>query len=247
MERKENNCLVGIIGAIIGGMIATLPWILCYVYANMMYAILTVIVAMGALKGYQLLKGKVDKKLPVIIAVISFACITVATLVIIPNLLLIKEYGSTSMELFKALYTIDEFKSAIMQDYIYTVVFTILGIWGVIANINKQIKDGATEIDLSKNALEPSGEKIEAVKKVFTDAKATDKDNTISKDELMEKIKGHEDTLKYLVSRGIIVKKNKSYYYSLANEINPGKRLLKITLITFGIVFLVLLLIFILI
>ncbi len=247
MERKENNCLVGIIGAIIGGMIATLPWILCYVYANMMYAILTVIVAMGALKGYQLLKGKVDKKLPIIIAVISFVCITLATLVIIPNLLLIKETGGTSMELFKALYTVDEFKSAIMQDYIYTVVFTILGIWGVVANINKQIKDGATEIDLSKNALEPSSEDIEEVKKVFTDANATDKDNVISKEALMEKIKGHEDTLKHLVSRGIIIKKNKSYYYSLANEVNPNKRLLKITLITFGIIFLVLLLIFILI
>lgn len=150
-EKKSNgNYITGIIGALIGSVIATLPWILCYVYANMMWSILAVFIAAGAYKGYELLKGKIDNKVPVIIVIVSVVAITIATLVIIPNLLIIKDYGSFSMDLFKKLYEVDEFKKAILGDYAFSLLFTFLGISGVVGRIKAGIAMGETKISLFK-------------------------------------------------------------------------------------------------
>lgn len=88
---KEKSYLTGIIGALLGGFIATIPWVLMYVYGGMILSLLAIIIALGALKGYQLFNGKVDNKLPFIIAVISVLAVTVSTFVIIPYLLILKE------------------------------------------------------------------------------------------------------------------------------------------------------------
>ena len=89
--QKQRSYITGILGGVIGGLIATLPWILMYVYGNMILSLLAIVVAIGVLKGYQICNGKVDNKLPVIISVISLLCITVATFIIIPALLMSKE------------------------------------------------------------------------------------------------------------------------------------------------------------
>ena len=104
----EKNYFNGILGAFIGGLIATLPWILAYVYGNMIIAALAVIIAIGALKGYQLLNGKVDKKLPIIIAIVSLLCVTISTLVIIPLLLLLKEGVGATFSNLKIFYMIQK-------------------------------------------------------------------------------------------------------------------------------------------
>lgn len=239
--KSGDNLALSILGAFVGGMIATLPWILAYVYVNMMYAIFTIVVAMGALKGYELMKGKLDKKLPYIIALISFICITLATLVIIPNLLIIKETGKTSLDLFKLLYSFDEFKSAIIHDYIFTIIFTIIGVGGVFSNVKRQIEEGNEKIDLSRGAYGyvPSNEEIEEVKKILIDRNAISKDSSMDKKEFKEKIVGMERTFKYLLNRGIIVSKNGGYYYSEKNEFHPGKRFLVRFLLIFAITLIV--------
>ena len=45
--KKQGNYLTGIIGATIGGFIATIPWVLAYVYGNMMLSLLAVLIAAG--------------------------------------------------------------------------------------------------------------------------------------------------------------------------------------------------------
>ena len=138
---KEKNYVLGIIGAIIGGLIASLPWIICYVYLEMLWSLLALPIAWAALKGYRLLNGKEDKKLPIIIGVISIIDITIVTLVIIPLLLLAQEGLSVDFEMLKLLYEFDEFKSAIIKDYIFSLLFTVLGISGVISNLKKEVNN----------------------------------------------------------------------------------------------------------
>jgi hypothetical protein len=65
---KKPTYMRGIIGSFIGGMIASIPWIWIYVYGQEIYTIFALIIATGALIGYQLFKGKVDKKLPFILS-----------------------------------------------------------------------------------------------------------------------------------------------------------------------------------
>jgi len=164
MEEKNKSYLLGIIGGLIGGFIATIPWIMMYVYGEMILSLLAIIIALGVLKGYQLFRGKIDKKLPIIIVVISVISVTVATLLIIPCLLLIKDGEAASIENLKILYEYDEFVGAIIKDYAISVVFTFLGISGVVANVKKQINEGNTKNikgTLSKKEQKTSEEKTD--------------------------------------------------------------------------------------
>ncbi len=142
MEEK-NNLILGIIGGVIGGIIATIPWVLVYVYGNMILSLLAILIAMGVLKGYQLFNGKEDKKLPIIVIVISVLCVSIATLVVIPSMLLAKEGITVSFDTLKALYNDSEFFGALMKDYVISVIFTFLGISGVVSNIKKKLKSEA--------------------------------------------------------------------------------------------------------
>jgi len=136
---KGKNYVSGIIGALIGGLIASLPWIICYVYLEMLWSLLALPIAWGALKGYQLFKGKEDEKLPIIISIISIVVISVVTLVIIPLLLLAQEGLTVSFEMFQLLYEFNDFKSAIIKDYIFSLLFTILGISGIIKQLKQNV------------------------------------------------------------------------------------------------------------
>ena len=224
MEEKQKGYLRGIVGALIGGLIGTIPWIILYVYANMIYSLLAFIVAMAALKGYELFKGKIDKKLPYIIGAISIICITIATLVIIPNLLLVKEIGTTSLANFKLLYVDSEFAGAIIGDYIMSLLFTILGISGVFASIKKQVNNGSQKIDLNYNENAVSDEDRTQIKEIFVKYNALDKHNAISKETLLRENEDLEEKINYLVSIGIIKIYKKEYYY---NEKNENKKVSK--------------------
>lgn len=137
---KKGNYLLGIIGALIGGLVATIPWILVYVYGNMMFSALAIIIAFVALKGYKLFKGSDTKYLPIIITIVSIISVSVATLVIIPLVMLYKEGYNVSMYNFKRLYRTDSFVSGITRDFIIAIFFTFLGISGIINNLKLEVK-----------------------------------------------------------------------------------------------------------
>ena len=119
-----------------------------YVYGNMIYSALAIIIALGAFFGYKISKVKMDKKAPVVIAIVSIISVTIATFVIIPMLLLAKDGHQMSLENIQFLYEYDEFRTAILGDYIISLLFTILGISGIIINLHKQIKSGVDEKDI---------------------------------------------------------------------------------------------------
>ncbi len=146
MEIKNDNksIILGIIGAVIGAAVATIPWVLMYVYGEMILSLLAILIAVGALFGYQLFKGKVTKQLPIIISIISLVMVIFATLVVIPLLLLGRESLPMTLDNLTLLYEQDAFKEAIFKDLIFSIVFTVLGISGVISNIKKQLAEGKT-------------------------------------------------------------------------------------------------------
>ena len=122
--------LKGIIGALIGALIATIPWILLYIYGSAMTSIFAFLVGLGALKGYQV----VDNKLPMIITIVSLVAISIATLVVIPSIMLLQQGINVSG--LVVLYSYSPFISLLLKDYAVAVIFTFLGLRGVMYKIN---------------------------------------------------------------------------------------------------------------
>ena len=95
-----------------------IPWILMYIFANAMYALLSMFIVVGSFYGYKLTKARIDKKLPVILSITSFISISVTMFIIIPLCLMAKEELAVSFENLQLLYQYDEFTSALLQDYV---------------------------------------------------------------------------------------------------------------------------------
>lgn len=205
---EKRGYVTGILGGLVGGFIASVPWILMYVYGNMILSLLAIIIAIGVLKGYQICKGKVDNKLPAIIVVISLLCVTISTLLIIPLLLLGKEGLEVSFQNLETLYSYDQFMVAIMKDFAVSVIFTILGISGVVANVKKQISEGAEgnitatikeekkeqKKEEVKEEIEENEETSEEHEEVDTKTESEEQDEISEKEEHEEEKEEEEDS-----------------------------------------------------
>ena len=123
------NYTKGIIGAFIGGLIASIPWILLYIYGGMMSSYFAFIIGIGALKGYQY-KGLTDRNIGKIITIVSLIIITLVTFIIIPLISLLQFDRATINNLI-TLYSFSTFTSLIMRNYVVSVIFTLLGLRGV--------------------------------------------------------------------------------------------------------------------
>ena len=210
---KKPTYMKGIIGSFIGGMIASIPWIFVYVYGEEIYTIFALIIATGAIIGYQIFKGKVDKKLPFIIAGISLLCVTISTLIIIPLLLLTQYGGSLSLLNLKILYGDPTFVRPLMQDYIVSLLLTIVGIIGPIIHIREILKRNPNQENIEIPIGGGSKKDKEAVKKYFISKDAVTEEKAV---ELEENANIKIYSLEALVDDGIIIKTgNKKHFDSL--------------------------------
>lgn len=223
---SKGSYLTGILGAIVGGAIATIPWVLVYIYGGMMFSILAALIAAGELYGYKIAKGKINKKLPIILMVIALIIVTVTTLVIIPTLLIAKEGIAVNLTNISRLYENGEFATAMMKDFIISVIFTILGASIITANIKKQLENNeGQDVKLNLNNKEEKNEikkaTIELMKPIFTKYEATAPKKAMLKDEVIAEIDDKRKakySFNYLKQLGIIKKYKGKYYYSEDDE-----------------------------
>lgn len=227
---QEGNYITGIIGAILGGIITTIPWVLVYVYGNMMLSILAVLIAAGEFYGYKLFKGKMSKGVPAILMILAIIIVTVATLVIIPSLLIQKEGMSISIENISRLYKNSEFSSGMVHDYMISIVFTILGASVITSNLKKQIANSdGKEVKLDLNNTEQTNERkkaaIELIKPIFTKYDAVNQEKAMLKEEVLADTEDvmAKQQFTFLKQLGIIKKYKGKYYYSEENETKQMK------------------------
>lgn len=133
------NYVLGILGACLGGFLFAIPWVLLYVYGEVILSLLAALIAFGALLGYKLCKGEVNNKTPLIITIVSLVVVVVTTLLVIPAWLIAKEGLPINDFTFRLLYNSEGFTSAIMRDLVISVVFTFLGISGVIRKLKQDV------------------------------------------------------------------------------------------------------------
>ena len=219
-KKAKGSYITGIIGAVIGGIIATIPWILVYVYGQMMFSILAALIAFGEYYGYKIARGKVNKKLPVILMVMALVIVSITTLVVIPGLLIHNEGIAVTTENIQRLYQNSEFSTAIVKDFVISFIFTILGASIVTSNVKRKLsnneKDGK---DSSKNTTqinEIQKAAIELLKPIFTKYEATTQEKAMLKEEVIAEVEDKRKakySFSYLKQLGIIKKYKGKFYY----------------------------------
>ena len=244
--KKVNNVnyITGVIGAIVGGFIGAVPWILAYIYGNMMIAILAIFIAGGAYFGYKLCKGKVTKKLPIIIMLISIIIVAITSLLIIPIILMHTEGLNVSIDTIKYLYQNSEFEAGIIRDTVIAVVFTVIGGGVIRAKIKQELAEGTiNNKEQTPEELKSLKEQaIEKIKPIFEQYNAISKEHTIDKIELeaeLEEKSIDKKLLDILKSVEIVKKEKGKFYYNQENEnkeIKPKKQISKSNLIAIVIV-----------
>lgn len=227
--KAKGSYLAGIAGAIIGGIIGAIPWILVYIYGNMILSLLAILIAAGEFYGYKLLKGKMTKLTPAIIMIIAIIIVSAATLLVIPAISLGNEGINVNVNTIKSLYQDSVFTAGITHDFAISVVFTILGASVITASVKKEIQNSANgEVDLNNEdeIAKVKKDSIEKIKPIFEKFNSLDKEHGITKDELFAEF-DNKDELKiafnYLKSFGIVKASKGKLYYSVENEEKQSK------------------------
>ena len=246
-EETKNKYLVGAIGALVGALVGAIPWILMYIFANAMYALLSMFIVVGSFYGYKLTKAKMDKKLPVILSITSLISISVTMFIIIPICLMAKEELPVSIENLQLLYQYDEFTSALLQDYVIALLFCIIVAGSIIYNLNKQLKAGVSSdkikiLDGEAGTQNFPKEDIDKVKEIFIKLDATDKKNAVPMESFMSDLENEfgadkaKNIFNYLKVQQIIKKKSNNFYFSEKAQKNVFYRYGFSSLKTFAIV-----------
>jgi len=135
------STLKGILGGFIGGMIAAIPWLIVGIYFEWMFSALAIPIAVGVNFGYRLFGGKLNRKLPIIIAVMSIVIIMFVTLIIYPLGMLNRLGVPADLSYLLRRYQNSEFAALVLKDLLVAVIFTGLGIAGVVKSVNDEVKN----------------------------------------------------------------------------------------------------------
>lgn len=223
-----NKNIKGIIGALLGALIFSIPWVIVYVYLNYILSILALLIAYGSLLFYKKFGGVITKKTSVLITISSLLAITVSTFLIMPILLIAKEGNGLDLSYLEVLYASKEFTSALTHDYIISVIFTFLGIGGIIANINKEAytneidtSSATPEEDITKATLE---EQIKYIEKIYEKYDAFSKEKAVPSNVITLDLSNKVSLFYKMKKLGYIVTSsfNKTYFDKDALD-NPVK------------------------
>lgn len=247
----KNKKILAILSSFLLALFFSLPWIICYIYFDLMLSALAIIIGYGAFKGYKMVSKEIDGSVIWIVTINSLLVVTFVTLFIIPLLLLNENGYQMSIENLKVLYSYNSFRSAIIKDYSISFIFTLLGISLPVSNIKKALMtNDNTDVDIkliNENTMLKN--EIEYTRKIFEKKNAFSKNNTISKEEILKSLSKEYNKLSKNIFlnfrfQHIIKKHNKEYYFNEKYASSTLKRTLYVflkTLIIFSSVFIILL------
>ena len=193
-------------------------------------SLLAVLIALGALKGYQIFKGKITKKVKPIIIIISLLIVIFSNLVIIPYWF--AEINDVTINYF---YENETTRSALLKDLIVSVLFAIMGISVAISSINKVLMENGL-LEEQKEIMEKTEELrkmqidsqlnekdkiiVNSVRDAFESLNASSKDGAVSKEEIINRLslENSEKVFNKFKSRGVIVKYKGKYFYDKTKE-----------------------------
>lgn len=209
---KKNNAL-GILGALIGAILFSIPWIITYIYLNYILSLLAMVIAFGSFYFYKLFGGEITKKTSIVVTISSLLSITLATFVFIPLCLMLKENIAINAENISLVYQNSEFIGALVGDYLVSLLFTFLGIGGIIRSINQQ----AYQVNDSEIKALTSDD----IQSIYEEYGALSKDKAVPNSLILGRVPYKE--IRRLEKEGIIVPKGTKSYFDIEAVTNKEK------------------------
>ena len=226
-KKKEKKYFLGIIGGLILGLLFCALIVSLYIYTDFI-ALLGMIVFLGVFEylGYKLLRGKIDKKLPGIIAILSSINVIIMAFLFIPTALLVKSNIQIGFKEIGGLYSQFSISLNILQDFLLSLVFALFGSYALGTVVKRKIMLRVNKIKLfssdNKEKQELKEEAINVVKDIFKRLNAVEKEKAVKKEELLEQINNENAKMyiSYLYSLRIVKKYKGKYYYCEEAESN---------------------------
>lgn len=133
METKRY--VLACLGGLVGGLIASLPWLVLYLMGGLILSALAFLIAPGVNYGYRKLKGRVNRKMPMTVTIISIVVLLIIDLVILPayycktlNLITIFNFITTKV-----------YWQLVVRELIISTVFAVAGIFKIVNDIKYEI------------------------------------------------------------------------------------------------------------
>lgn len=149
-NQEHGSTPLGIIGAILGGVVGSIPTFLTAYYAGTLYAVLFFLIPIASYYGYRLFRGVMGRAVPIYISIISLLCTVLLVFAYLfadyaqsftgEELALLEDLGLTKLELFLEDVISEENRGFILESMVQPVIFSIIGIiaaWSVISRNNK--------------------------------------------------------------------------------------------------------------
>ena len=153
-NQQTGNYALGILGAVLGALVGSIPTILLILLLNVISAWLYALIPLGAYFGYKLFKGKMVKAVVVPVVIILALLMVMVVELIVTYIMVGREYGMwITIGQFLSLYFSAMSFGDILSDIGMPLLFTILGIfisWDQIRRSNIDIEASA---DLTLKSL----------------------------------------------------------------------------------------------
>ena len=133
-NEKQGNYALGIVGALLGGIIAAVPTILTIWFLERIYSLLYALIPLGAYFGYQKLGGKMNRVSVVVTCVLSILIGVLIDPVVIAISL---AQEGIPLSLMPMLFKDDEFMRLMAPEMVKSLLFVALGIFIVWSKISR--------------------------------------------------------------------------------------------------------------
>ena len=151
MNERHGNYITGLIGAILGGIVATLPSLATIWFMERIYSILFILIPLGIYYGYKLLRGRMNKFVGVVTVLLSlimpfvleqmvFYLSVATTYGIVPNILATTDW-------YFELFTVGEMVEELAMPYVFLIFGLIVTFKQITRTFDHEVADASTVLE----------------------------------------------------------------------------------------------------
>lgn len=118
---RNKSYAIGILGALLGGLVCSLPYLFLMNFIGIYSSLLFSLVTYGVIKGYRLFNGRIDNNMRKIVIIVTIICISLSALLIKP-LINVSFNFQAFLYYYKLLYLV------ILREYVFSLIFGVIGL-----------------------------------------------------------------------------------------------------------------------